>query len=69
MKNYANANFIPQKQPNDRLNFLCQSRELNPLVSLYVEEGERDMDDPAKQREVLTESRKNSMLCQKQAIS
>lgn len=37
IRNYTNANFMPQKQPHDRLHLLCQSRELNPLVSLSVE--------------------------------
>eukprot|EP00347_Sterkiella_histriomuscorum_P005812 403355177 len=37
IRNYTNANFIPQKQAGDRLHLLCQSRELNPLVSLSVE--------------------------------
>jgi hypothetical protein len=37
IRNYANANFMPQKQASDRLHLLCQSRELNPLVSLSLD--------------------------------
>jgi len=37
IRNYTNANFMPQKQPNDRLELLCQTKELNPLVSLTVD--------------------------------
>lgn len=42
IRNYTNANFIPQKSPKDRLHLLCQSRELNPLVSLSVENQDDD---------------------------
>lgn len=44
IRNYTNANFMPQKSPKDRLHLLCQSRELNPLVSLSVE-NESEQDD------------------------
>lgn len=43
IRNYTNANFMPQKQAADRLHMLCQSRELNPLVSLSVENQDDDL--------------------------
>ncbi|CDW78164.1 UNKNOWN [Stylonychia lemnae] len=42
IRNYTNANFMPQKQASDRLHLLCQSRELNPLVSLSVENDDEN---------------------------
>ena len=44
IRNYTNANFMPQKQPHDRLHLLCQSRELNPLVSLSVEHDDDNLE-------------------------
>jgi hypothetical protein len=60
IRNYTNANFMPQKQPNDRLHLLCQSRELNPLVSLSVENDDDDNFNKSKLKNAPQTARVNS---------
>lgn len=62
IRNYTNANFIPQKSPKDRLHLLCQSRELNPLVSLSVEnqEDESNMGSTMKTKMLTDNTRRKS---------
>ena len=46
IRNYTNANFMPQKQANDRLQLLCQSKELNPLISLTIDSDQQPTETP-----------------------